>query len=86
MAVHKSRFLTIVFLLFILAILLHLSSCRHISWELKEEFKKPRTRTRFPFSSFPHSFNSAEIKQNKISGFHTVSHTATPGGPNPLHN
>jgi len=76
------------FLLFILAILLHLSSCRHISWGFKEDMKKPRTSTSFPFSSsFPHSFNSAQIKENnKVSGFHTVSHTATPGGPNPLHN
>ncbi|KAK7364322.1 hypothetical protein VNO80_12881 [Phaseolus coccineus] len=84
MGVHKSRFLTIMFLLLILAILLHLSSCRHISWGFKEEMKEQRTRTRFPFSS--HTFNSAEIKENKVSGFHTVSHTATPGGPNPLHN
>jgi len=80
------------FLLFLLAILLHLSSCRHISRGFKEEIKEQRTRTRFPFSSFSHTFNSAEIKEikeikeHKVSGFHTVSHTATPGGPNPLHN
>uniref|UniRef100_K7LDU4 Uncharacterized protein n=1 Tax=Glycine max TaxID=3847 RepID=K7LDU4_SOYBN len=65
MGVHKSRFLTTIFLLFILVILLHLSSCRHISWGLKEEIMEQRTRSRFPFSSFPHSYNSAEIKDNK---------------------
>ncbi|KAG4941724.1 hypothetical protein JHK87_045595 [Glycine soja] len=86
MGVHKSRFLIIMFLLFILVILLHLSSCRHISRGDKEKIMEQRTRTSIPFSSFPHSYNSAEIKDNKVSGFHTVSHTATPGGPNPLHN
>ncbi|KAK7380294.1 hypothetical protein VNO78_32802 [Psophocarpus tetragonolobus] len=87
MEVHKSRVLIIMFIFFILVIL-HLSCCRFI-WGVNEEEimeERTRTRTRFPFSSFPHSYNSAEIKHNKVRRFHTVSHTATPGGPNPLHN
>ncbi|KAK7315023.1 hypothetical protein VNO77_33555 [Canavalia gladiata] len=89
MRVHKSRVLIIMFLLFILLILLHLSSCRHISWEEKEETMEGRTRTRTksrcPFGTI--TYNSAEIKdKNKVGGFQAVSHTATPGGPNPLHN
>ncbi|KAE9592593.1 hypothetical protein Lalb_Chr19g0130911 [Lupinus albus] len=89
MRVHKSTVLTIMFFLFILALLLHLSSYWHTSWVGKEDMGE-RTRTRFLFS-FPHTFgttsyHAAEIKDNKVSGFHTVSLATTPGGPNPLHN
>jgi len=42
-----------------------------------------RTRVKFPFS-FPQAFE--EFKDKKVSGFQIVSHTSTPGGPNPLHN
>ncbi|RZB91993.1 hypothetical protein D0Y65_024134 [Glycine soja] len=55
MGVHKSRFLTTIFLLFILVILLHLSSCRHISWGLKEEIMEQRTRSRLKSRQNPSS-------------------------------
>ena len=88
MRVHKSSALIIMFFLFIILVILHLSSCRHISWGGKEEMEE-RTRTRF-LSSFPKAFgtnyHTTEVKANQVSGFHTVKHTATPGGPNPLHN
>ncbi|CAL0333259.1 unnamed protein product [Lupinus luteus] len=88
MRVHKSTLLTIMFFLFILA-LLHLSSYLHTSWGGKEDMRE-RTRTRFLFS-FPHAFDTisyhaAEIKVHKVGGFQTVSLATTPGGPNPLHN
>lgn len=94
MRVHISTVLITMLLLFVLVIL-HLSTRRQIPWGAsKEEIIEERTRTRFPFS-FPQPFGSTnhhytedQIKDNnKVStGFHAVSHSSTPGGPNPLHN
>ncbi|KEH26407.1 hypothetical protein MtrunA17_Chr6g0470671 [Medicago truncatula] len=74
MRVHKSMVLIIMFLLLLILLVLHLSSSRHM---------EERTRVKFPLS-FPQSFE--EFKDKKVSRFQIVSHTSTPGGPNPLHN
>ncbi|CAJ2666667.1 unnamed protein product [Trifolium pratense] len=83
MRVHKSIVLIIMFFLLILLIL-HLSSWRHISFDDKEDImEERRRRMKFPFP-FPQAYE--EFKDKRVSGFQIVSHTSTPGGPNPLHN
>jgi hypothetical protein len=87
MRVHKSIVLMIMLLLILLV--LHLSSSRHISFDDKEEIMEERRRRRrrrrmkLPFT-FPQAYE--EFKDKRVSGFQIVSHTSTPGGPNPLHN
>jgi hypothetical protein len=85
MRVHKSIVLMIMFLLILLV--LYLSSSRHISFDDKEEIMEERRRRRrrmkLPFT-FPQAYE--EFKDKRVSGFQIVSHTSTPGGPNPLHN
>jgi hypothetical protein len=83
MRVHKSIVLMIMLLLILLV--LHLSSSRHISFDDKEEIMEERRRRRMklPFT-FPQAYE--EFKDKRVSGFQIVSHTSTPGGPNPLHN
>jgi Tfp pilus assembly protein PilP len=85
MRVHKSIVLMIMFLLILLV--LYLSSSRHISFDDKEEIMEERRRRRRRMKlplPFPQAYE--EFKDKRVSGFQIVSHTSTPGGPNPLHN
>jgi hypothetical protein len=86
MRVHKSIVLMIMLLLILLV--LHLSSSRHISFDDKEEIMEERRRRRRRRMKLPFTFPQAyeEFKDKRVSGFQIVSHTSTPGGPNPLHN
>jgi hypothetical protein len=86
MRVHKSIVLMIMFLLILLV--LYLSSSRHISFDDKEEIMEERRRRRRRRMKLPFTFPQAyeEFKDKRVSGFQIVSHTSTPGGPNPLHN
>jgi hypothetical protein len=69
----------------LILLVLYLSSSRHISFDDKEEIMEERRRRRMklPFP-FPQAYE--EFKDKRVSGFQIVSHTSTPGGPNPLHN
>ncbi|RXI08425.1 hypothetical protein DVH24_022569 [Malus domestica] len=71
--------------------LVHVSSCRRITWSWHgSEDPEPRLRAKFS-SLFARrlgagSHSSAGFGYKKMNGINVVAHKAVPGGPNPLHN
>ncbi|KAB2609955.1 hypothetical protein COP2_001985 [Malus domestica] len=89
MRIHKLS--PIILFLVVIIALVHVSSCRRITWSWHgSEDPEPRLRAKFS-SLFARrlgagSHSSAGFGYKKMNGINVVAHKAVPGGPNPLHN